>query len=126
VVRPAEKILSISGDGGFPFSAMEPETAVRLKANLVHMVWIDGRYDMVAVQESLKYGRTSGIDFGPIDYVKYAEAFGAKGFMIEKPEEIVPVMRRAFDIHGPVVVGVRVDYSDNRKLFEMVDAHAFH
>jgi acetolactate synthase I/II/III large subunit len=47
--------------------------------HLVHMVWADGTYDMVAVQERAKYGRTSGIDFGPIDYVKYAEAFGAKG-----------------------------------------------
>ena len=42
---------------------MELETAVRLEANLVHMVWGDGTYAMVAVQESLKYGRTSGIDF---------------------------------------------------------------
>ncbi|WP_051386931.1 acetolactate synthase AlsS [Bradyrhizobium sp. ARR65] len=126
VVRPAEKILSISGDGGFLFSAMELETAVRLKANLVHMVWIDGRYDMVAVQESLKYGRTSGIDFGPIDYVKYAEAFGAKGLVIQSPEDIVPTMKKAFDIQGPVIIGVHVDYRDNHKLFEMVDSDAFH
>jgi acetolactate synthase-1/2/3 large subunit len=39
IVRPADKILSISGDGGFLFAAMELETAVRLKANIVHMVW---------------------------------------------------------------------------------------
>src|SRR5262249_20608862 len=50
IVRPTEKILSISGDGGFLFSAMELETAVRLGANLVHMVWIDGTYDMVGTQ----------------------------------------------------------------------------
>jgi len=50
LVRPSEKILSISGDGGFLYSAMELETAVRLKANLVHMVWIDGTYDMVALE----------------------------------------------------------------------------
>ncbi|TMD21485.1 MAG: acetolactate synthase AlsS, partial [Chloroflexi bacterium] len=37
IVRPADKVLSISGDGGFLFSAMELETAVRLKANIVHM-----------------------------------------------------------------------------------------
>ena len=54
---------------------MELETAVRLKANLVHMVWIDGTYDMVAVQEIAKYGRPSGIALGPVDPVKYAEAF---------------------------------------------------
>jgi acetolactate synthase I/II/III large subunit len=126
VVRPAEKILSISGDGGFLFSAMELETAVRLKANLVHMVWADGTYDMVAVQERAKYGRTSGVDFGPIDYVKYAEAFGATGLMIKAPEEIVPVMKKAFETHGPVIVGVHVDYRDNHKLFEMVSENSFH
>jgi acetolactate synthase I/II/III large subunit len=126
LVRPSEKILSISGDGGFLYSAMELETAVRLKANLVHMVWIDGSYDMVATQERLKYGRTSGIDFGPIDYIKYAEAFGATGLMINRPDEIAPIMRRAFDTAGPVVVGVHVDYRDNHRLFEMVKGDNIH
>jgi acetolactate synthase I/II/III large subunit len=126
IVRPTEKILSISGDGGFLFSAMELETAVRLKSNLVHMVWIDGTYDMVAVQEEAKYGRTSGVQFGPVDVVKYAEAFGAQGLMIRTPDEIAPVLRRAFNIPGPVIVGVHVDYRDNHKLFEMVGAaHAY-
>jgi len=127
IVRPNEKTLSISGDGGFLFSAMELETAVRLKSNIVHMVWIDGTYDMVAVQEQQKYGRRSGIEFGPVDVVKYAEAFGAKGMMIRSPEEITPVLRQALDYrHGPVVIGVHVDYSDNHKLFEMVHADSFH
>ncbi|WP_429273112.1 thiamine pyrophosphate-dependent enzyme [Paraburkholderia sp. EB58] len=40
LVRPTEKVISISGDGGFLFSSMELETAVRLKSNLVHMVLI--------------------------------------------------------------------------------------
>jgi acetolactate synthase-1/2/3 large subunit len=120
IVRPAEKILSISGDGGFLYSAMELETAVRLNANIVHMVWIDGTYDMVAIQEKLKYGRSSGTDFGPIDYIKYAEAFGATGLMIDKPGDIAPVMKKAFDTPGPVIVGVHVDYSDNHELFEML------
>jgi acetolactate synthase I/II/III large subunit len=59
------------------FSAMELETAVRLRANLVHLIWIDGHYDTVGTQEKLKYERTSRVDFGPVDYIKYAEAFGA-------------------------------------------------
>ena len=126
IVRPAEKILSISGDGGFLFSAMELETAVRLKANVVHMVWIDGSYDMVGTQEQFKYGRRSGVDFGPVDYSKYAEAFGATGLMIGKPGQIALVMKKAFDIPGPVIVGVHVDYSDNHKLFEMMDETGIH
>jgi acetolactate synthase I/II/III large subunit len=126
LVRPAEKVLSISGDGGFLFSAMELETAVRLKSNLVHMIWIDGTYDMVAAQEEQKYGRTSGIHFGPVDPVKYAEAFGAHGFMIQSPDQIAPVLKRAFDIPGPVIVGVPVDYRDNHKLFEHVNERSVH
>ena len=127
IVRPAEKVLSISGDGGFLFSAAELETAVRLKQNIVHMVWIDGSYDMVGVQEKAKYGRTSGVDFGPVDVVKYAEAFGATGLMIRSPEEITPVLTRALDYHkGPVLIGVHVDYRDNHKLFEMVNEDRFH
>jgi acetolactate synthase-1/2/3 large subunit len=126
IVRPAEKVLSISGDGGFLYSAMELETAVRLKANIVHMVWIDGTYDMVATQEKLKYGRTSGIDFGPIDYIKYAEAFGATGLMIDKPDDIAPVMKKAFDTQGPVIVGAHVDYRDNHELFEMLHEDSIH
>ncbi|MGY3586659.1 acetolactate synthase-1/2/3 large subunit [Bradyrhizobium sp. USDA 4341] len=127
IVRPAEKVLSISGDGGFLFSAAELETAVRLKQNIVHMVWIDGSYDMVGVQENAKYGRTSGVDFGPVDVVKYAEAFGATGLMIRSPEEITPVLKRALDYQqGPVLIGVHVDYRDNHKLFEMVNDDSFH
>jgi acetolactate synthase-1/2/3 large subunit len=126
IVRPAEKVLSISGDGGFLFSAMELETAVRLKANVVHMVWIDGTYDMVATQEKLKYGRTSGIEFGPIDYIKYAEAFGATGLMIDTPDNVVPVMKKAFAVAGPVIVGVHVDYKDNHRLFEMIKGDSIH
>jgi acetolactate synthase I/II/III large subunit len=126
IVRPSEKILSVSGDGGFLYSAMELETAVRLKANIVHMVWVDGTYDMVAVQEKLKYGRTSGIDLGPVDHVRYAQAFGAKGYSIGRPEDIAPVMKKAFDTEGPVIVEVNVDYRDNHKLFEAVHADSIH
>jgi acetolactate synthase-1/2/3 large subunit len=123
LLRPSEKTLSISGDGGFLFSAMELETAVRLKLNLVHMVWIDGTYDMVAVQARAKYGRPSGVNFGPVDVVKYAEAFGATGLLISAPEHIAPQLRKAFETPGPVLIGINVDYRDNHKLFEKVHEH---
>ncbi|QFY63626.1 acetolactate synthase AlsS (plasmid) [Rhizobium grahamii] len=120
IVRPNEKVLSISGDGGFLYSAMELETAVRLKANLVHMVWIDGSYNMVGVQEKLKYGRVSGTEFGPVDIVRYAQAFGAIGHHISHAEDIGPTLQKAFETPGPVLISVNVDYADNFKLFEAV------
>jgi acetolactate synthase I/II/III large subunit len=89
-------------------------------------VWIDGSYDMVAIQEEQKYGRPSGTAFGPVDPVKYAEAFGATGLMIRCADEIAPVMKRALETPGPVIVGVHVDYRDNHKLFENADSRAIH
>jgi acetolactate synthase-1/2/3 large subunit len=120
LVRPGDQVISISGDGGFLFSAGELETAVRLKCNLVHLVWIDGAYDMVRFQELAKYGRASGVEFGPVDVVRFAEAFGARGLRIETPEEIAPTLKRALAMEGPVVIGIPVDYRDNHRLMEMV------
>jgi acetolactate synthase I/II/III large subunit len=116
LARPRDKVISVSGDGGFLFSGQELETAVRLKCNFVHMIWRDGHYDMVAFQERMKYGRTSGCDFGPIDTVKYAQAFGAKGFAVKSPDEFAPILRKAMDIAGPVLIDIPVDYSHNVEL----------
>ena len=120
LVRPAEKVLSISGDGGFLFSAMELETAVRLKCNLVHLVWVDGSYDMVRFQQMAKYGRASGVEFGPVDLVRFAESFGARGMKIESPDQIAPTLKKALETPGPVIVEVPVDYRDNHTLMEIV------
>jgi acetolactate synthase I/II/III large subunit len=120
LVRPHEKVISISGDGGFLFSAMELETAVRLKCNLVHLVWIDGHYDMVRFQEVAKYGRSSGVDFGPVDFVRLAESFGAAGLKIDHPDEIEITLKKALALEGPVVVAIPVDYRDNHRLLEVL------
>jgi acetolactate synthase I/II/III large subunit len=125
LVRPGDKVISISGDGGFLYSAMELETAVRLKCNFLHIVWIDGSYDMVRFQEVAKYGRSSGVDFGPVDLVKYAEAFGAVGRSIKTPDEIAPTLKKAMSTQGPVIIGIPVDYRDNHRLLESLHSDVF-
>jgi len=122
LVRPHEKVISISGDGGFMFSSMELETAVRLKSNLVHLVWMDGGYDMVRFQQIAKYGRESAAEFGHVDVAGIARSCGAHAMMIHRPEEVTPKIRKALEIDGPVVIGVPVDYSDNQKLMEIMHA----
>ena len=118
MVRPNAKSVSVSGDGGFFFSAMELETAVRLNLNTVHIVWNDNaHYDMVKFQEEMKYdGESAGVDFGNIDLVKYAEAFGAKGLRVTTPADLDAVLDEAFATQGPVVVDIPVDYSHNYEL----------
>jgi len=117
---PGKKIISISGDGGFLFSANELETAVREKVNLIHFVWCDGSYDMVKQQQLSKYQRTSAVQFGYVDIVKYAESFGAKGIRIKHPDEFVHVLKAAMDTEGPILIEIPIDYSENAILFKDV------
>jgi len=124
LARPGEKVVSMSGDGGFLFSAMELETAVREKCNFVHLVWCDDSYNMVKIQQELKYGRPFGVDFGPVDIVKYAEAFGATGLRIHSAAEIGPVLRQALNTPGPVLVEIPIDYSHNQELCATVSENA--
>ncbi|MFS7380715.1 acetolactate synthase AlsS [Rahnella inusitata] len=116
LVDPGRKVVSVSGDGGFMQSSMELETAVRLGVNLLHIIWVDEAYNMVAIQEQKKYQRTSGIQFGPIDFKAYADAFGAKGFAVTSADTLESTLRAAMDVQGPAVVAVPVDYSDNALL----------
>ncbi len=124
LARPGEKVVSMSGDGGFLFSAMELETAVREKCDFVHLVWCDGSYDMVKFQQVLKYNRSFGVDFGPVDIVKYAEAFGAVGLRIHSADEIEPVLRQVLNTRGPVLVEIPIDYSHNHELCATIDENA--
>ena len=121
LVDPGRKVVSVSGDGGFMQSSMELETAVRLGVNLLHIIWVDEAYNMVAIQEEKKYQRTSGIQFGPIDFKAYADAFGAKGFAVTSAETLESTLRAAMDVQGPAVVAVPVDYSDNALLMGQLE-----
>ena len=120
LVRPNTQIVSVSGDGGFLFSAQDLETAVRLNLNIVHIIWNDGNYDMVKFQEEMKYGQSAAVKFGPVDFVKYAESFGAKGLRVNKAADLEKVLDEAFAIDGPVIVDVPVDYSDNQELGKQI------
>ena len=120
LVRPNTQIVSVSGDGGFLFSAQDLETAVRKKLNIVHLIWNDGHYNMVEFQEKMKYQRASGVDFGPVDFVKYAEAFGAKGIRATSVEELEKALEEGFATEGPVIIDIPIDYRDNEKLGETI------
>lgn len=120
---PGKKVVSVSGDGGFLFSAMELETAVREKLNFVHFVWCDSSYNMVKEQQLLKYRRESAVEFGHVDIVKFAESFGATGYRIHDSDELIPVLQKTLTVQGPVLVEVPIDYSDNPELFKMIGSH---
>jgi acetolactate synthase-1/2/3 large subunit len=125
MVRPGTQVVSVSGDGGFLFSAQELETAVRLELSFTHVIMRDNTYDMVGFQEVLKYGRKSGVQLGHYDIVSFAEAFGARGYRVETLEEFEAVLKQALSEDGPSLIDVPVDYRHNTDLGAQLHDGAF-
>ena len=117
MVRPGTQVVSVSGDGGFLFSAQELETATRLGLSFTHVIMRDNTYDMVAFQEQLKYGRTSGVQLGDYDIVHYAAAFGAKGIRVSGLTEFESAFKQSLNEPGVTIIDVHVDYTRNTELF---------
>ncbi|HHO6094823.1 TPA: acetolactate synthase AlsS [Staphylococcus aureus] len=115
LVRPNTQVVSVAGDGGFLFSSQDLETAVRKNLNIIQLIWNDGKYNMVEFQEEMKYKRSSGVDFGPVDFVKYAESFGAKGLRVTNQEELEAAIKEGYETDGPVLIDIPVNYKDNIK-----------
>ncbi|HDE6498824.1 TPA: acetolactate synthase AlsS [Staphylococcus aureus] len=116
LVRPNTQVVSVAGDGGFLFSSQDLETAVRKNLNIIQLIWNDGKYNMVEFQEEMKYKRSSGVDFGPVDFVKYAESFGAKGLRVTNQEELEAAIKEGYETDGPVLIDIPVNYKDNIEL----------
>jgi acetolactate synthase-1/2/3 large subunit len=122
MVRPGTQIVSVSGDGGFLFSAQELETATRLGLHLTHVIMRDNTYDMVAFQQILKYGRTSGVQLADYDITHYARAFGARGVRVDTMEEFETELKKSLAREslaqpGVTIIDVHVDYTHNTDLF---------
>ncbi len=117
LARPKHKVFSIAGDGAFLMCSMELATAVRLKLPVAQLVWQDGTFNLVKIQQEKKYHRSFAADFAKdIDFAKYAESLGAAGFNIKKTDELLPALKEALTITGPVLINIPVDYSDNAKI----------
>jgi acetolactate synthase-1/2/3 large subunit len=125
MVRPGTQVVSISGDGGFLFSAQELETATRLGLTFTHVIMRDNTYDMVGFQEVLKYGRKSGVQLGDYDIVSYAQSFGARGYRVESLDEFETVLEQTLSEDGPSLIDVPVDYRGNADLGTHLHEGAF-
>ena len=111
LVRPGTQVVSVSGDGGFLMSAMELETARRLRSTFTHVLFRDNALDMVVFQQKLRFGRTFGAQLGPYDTVRYAEAFGAHGYQVSTEDEFLAALDKGLSEEGPSIIDVPVDYS---------------
>lgn len=113
---PERKIVAVTGDAGFLMNSQEIETALREHAPFVILVWNDASYGLIEWKQLNHYGRSAHVRFTNPDFVKYAEAFGAKGFRITASDQLGPVLRQALDLDTVCIIDCPVDYSENLKL----------
>jgi acetolactate synthase-1/2/3 large subunit len=116
MLYPERRVMAVCGDGGFMMNSQEMETAVRLKLNLVVLVIEDGAYGMIRWKQAVDRFADFGMTFNNPDFVKYAEAYGARGTRVEAIEEFVPTLERAFKHGGVHLVAVPIDYSENTRV----------
>lgn len=125
MLRPGTHVVSVSGDGGFLFSAQELETANRLGLNFTHVIMRDNSYDMVKFEAVMKYGRANGVELGDYDVASYAAAFGATGVRVRTLGEFRSQLRESLDRQGVTVIDVPVDYSRTADLSAVLHDDAF-
>ena len=109
VAKPDAHVLVLHGDGSFGINAMDIDTAVRHKINVVCVISNNGGWtaDAPWSRPLPKPGRNLGFT----RYDRLAMDLGAHGEHVEKPNDIRPALERAFAAGKPAVVNVITDHT---------------
>ncbi len=120
VGNPDKTVINIAGDGCFRMNMNEIATAVRYNIPIVQIVFNNHVLGMVRQWQALFYGqRYSHTTLNDsVDFVKLAEAMGAKAYRITKKEEVEPVIKEAIVLNRPVVLDCQIASDD--KVWPMV------
>jgi len=116
IARPDAHVLVATGDGAFMMNSQEIETALRERIPIVVLIWVDDEYGLIRWKMDLELGHSVDTAFGNPDFVAYAESFGARGYRIDTPGDLLPTLRRALADDTVSVIACPVDYSANLQL----------
>jgi acetolactate synthase I/II/III large subunit len=118
MIYPHKRVLAVTGDGGFMMNSQEIETAVRYNIPVVVLILNDNAYGLIGWKQHTIFKREAFVRLGNPDFVTYAQSFGALGYRILHPSELVPVLNEAYNKKLPAVIDCPVDYTENLRLTE--------
>ena len=120
VAHPEKTVVNIAGDGCFRMNMNEIATATRANIPVIEIVFNNHVLGMVRQWQTLFYGKrySHTVLNDGVDFVKLAEAMGAKAYRITKKEEVEPVLKEAISLNAPVLIECIIDSDD--KVFPMV------
>lgn len=121
---PDKLVVNVAGDGSIQMNIQELATVVQNKIPVKVVILNNGHLGMVRQWQELFYNRNyshTNMEAQP-DFVKLAEAYGAEGYRISKPEELEDVLRKALTSPNPAFIDVMVEREEN--VYPMVPAGA--
>ena len=120
VGNPGKTVINIAGDGCFRMNMNEIATATRYNIPIIEIIFNNHVLGMVRQWQSLFYGKrySQTILNDKVDFVKLAEAMGAKAYHITQKEEVEDVLKEAISLNAPVVIECQIESDD--KVWPMV------
>jgi len=115
LAAPDKKVICISGDGSFQMNIQELATAVNNKIDITIALINNSYLGMVRQWQDIFYDKRyshTAMDSSP-DFVKVAEAYGAKGLRAADEKEATAAIEQAFTEKGPVLIDFVVDPEEN-------------
>jgi acetolactate synthase-1/2/3 large subunit len=126
LARPNKKVVGVTGDASFQMACSDFGTICNLGLPVVIAVHADGQIGMIHHALRTTFGRPYATEIGQVDFVKYAEAFGARGIRVTEPSEIGAAWDEALAADGPVLLELRAGHDfpfpwPVRRLVEMAE-----
>jgi thiamine pyrophosphate-dependent acetolactate synthase large subunit-like protein len=106
IARPDTPSVAIIGDAGIMFTIQDLMTAVQENVPAIVLVFNDEGYGVERRHQDHLYGRRSGVDVRPPDFVALADAFGARGILVEDLSRVGETVASVLDADGPTLVEI--------------------
>jgi pyruvate dehydrogenase (quinone) len=113
IAYPNRQSVAFVGDGGFTMLMGEFATAVQYNLPIKVIIIKNNVLGMIRWEQMAFLGNPEfGVEFTPIDYAKFADACGGKGYTLREPDQVKPVLNEAMNDNKPTIVEVYVDPFD--------------
>ena len=108
LAAPNQQVICLSGDGGFAYCLSELATAVQHSINVIAMVFVDDVFGASNVDQQIRFSnRVIGTELHNPDFVKLAQAFGARGLKAT-PDTIQASLNEAISYNQPTIIEVKM------------------
>jgi pyruvate oxidase len=109
IAAPDRRVVAVCGDGGFAMSMTDFATLVKYRLPVTVVVFRNDMLAMIRFEQEEIGTPQFGVDLHNPDYARFAEACGARGFRVERTDELSPALREALHANAPVLLDVHVD-----------------